>query len=134
MLPLWLVNLRIRVMSKYRYFSDGEFKLAQPACSLDQMDDAFMCLLDNARHIAGVPFFVNSAFRSVSYELSKGRSGNSMHTQGKALDIRCVTNDMRYCIVSALIAVGFRRIGIGSSFIHVDSGYPDAVNPIIWLY
>lgn len=121
-------------MSSWPYFDDSEFRKAQPSCSLDQMDVQFMDRLSMARHIAGIPFIVNSAYRSVSYEKSKGRSGSSMHCQGKAIDLRCVTNAQRYRIVAALIEVGFRRIGIGSSFIHVDSGYPESIDPLIWLY
>ena len=92
-----------------------------------------MIHLDDARLFAGIPFIINSAYRCVDYEKKKGRSGNSMHTKGKAVDIRCRTNAERFCIVNALIAVGFRRIGIGTNFIHVDSGYPSA-EPIIWIY
>ena len=117
-----------------KYFHDEEFKRAQPACSLSDMYEPFMLLLDKARELAGVPFVINSAFRPVAYEKLHGRSGNSTHCAGKAVDIRALSNDVRYRIVSALIVVGFRRIGIDSSFIHVDCGYPESSNPIIWLY
>ena len=113
-----------------RYFSDEEFKRATPACSLSDMDEDFMLHLDECRHFAGIPFVINSAYRSVSYEKSKGRSGNSMHTKGLAVDIRCRTNAERYRILASLLVAGFHRIGIGSSFIHVDAGYPDS-QPII---
>ena len=116
-----------------KYFSDEEFKRAIPSCSLSDMDEQFMLKLDDARNLSGVPFFINSAYRSVDYEKSKKRSGLSVHTQGKAVDIRCFTNDMRYLIVNACLAVGFRRIGIGRRFIHVDDGY-EGCSPIIWLY
>ena len=121
-------------MNEYKYFKEEEFKRATPACSLSDMDEDFMLLIDKAREIAGVPFIINSAYRPVAYEKLHGRTGNSIHCQGKALDIRCLTNDMRFRILSALVSIGFRRIGIGSNFIHVDSGYPNAVNSIIWLY
>ena len=116
-----------------KYFKDEEFKLAVPACSLSQMDEVFMKRLDDAREYAGIPFIINSAFRSVEYEKSKGRPGTSQHTKGLAVDIRCVSNAQRFRILASLIMVGFRRIGIGTSFIHVDSGYPNS-EPIIWTY
>ena len=103
-----------------RYFKDEEFKQAMPACSLSQMDEVFMKRLDDAREYAGIPFIINSAFRSVDYEKSKGRSGTSQHTKGLAVDIRCVSNAQRFRILASLIMVGFRRIGIGTNFIHVD--------------
>lgn len=104
-----------------------------PSCSLSDMDEAFMARLDLAREVAGIPFHVNSAYRSPDYEKKKGRSGASMHTKGKAVDIRCITNVDRFTMVNSLIEVGFRRIGIASTFIHVDDGYPEA-SPLIWLY
>ena len=36
-----------------------------------------------------------------------------------------ISNAQRFRILSSLIMVGFRRIGIGSNFIHVDAGYPN---------
>lgn len=118
---------------EYKYFTDEEFRKATPSCSLSDMDENFMSKLDLARDIAGVPFIVSSAFRSKEYEKKKGRSGTSRHTLGIAMDIRCYDNALRFRIVNALLSVGFRRIGIASSFIHVDDGYPTS-SPLIWLY
>lgn len=116
-----------------RYFVDEEFRKAQPSCSLSDMSPKLMVMLDQAREFAGVPFKINSAFRTVDYEKSKGRKGSSRHCFGEAVDIACYTNNYRFRIVNALLAVGFKRIGIGKTFIHCDVGYPDA-EPIVWLY
>ena len=117
----------------YRYFTDEEFRQAKPACSLSDMSPVFMRMLDDARHVAGVPFIVNSAYRSKSYEINeKGREGTSSHTKGVAIDLRCASNFNRLLIVEALIKVGFRRIGIGKNFIHVD--FDKDKSPSIWLY
>lgn len=120
-------------MNNLKYFTDEEFKRAIPSCSLSDMSEKLMLMLDQARHYAGVPFKINSAFRSVEYEKSKGRNGTSQHTKGNAVDIACYTSNFRYRIVNALLVVGFKRIGIGSNFIHCDIGYLDS-EPIIWLY
>lgn len=116
-----------------KHFSEEEFRKAVPSCSLSDMDEEFMHQLDECRDFAGIPFIINSAYRSVAYEKSKGRSGTSQHTKGVAVDIRCVANAQRFRIVSSLLVAGFRRIGIGTNFIHVDAGYPDS-EPIIWTY
>lgn len=121
------------LMISLKYFTDEEFKRAQPSCSLDDMNPNLMAMLDQARHYAGVPFKINSAYRSVEYEKSKGRSGTSQHTKGNAVDIACYTSNFRYRIVNALLVVGFTRIGIGSNFIHADIGYKGS-EPIIWTY
>lgn len=121
-------------MSKlYKYFSEEDFKKASPSCSIDDMSPVLLEMLDQARHDAGIPFKINSAYRSVEYEKSKGRQGTSRHCFGLAVDIACYTSNFRYRIVTALLLVGFNRIGIGSNFIHADIGYKGS-EPIIWLY
>lgn len=120
-------------MLELRYFKDDEFKRAVPPCSLSDMDEEFMRKLDECRDFAGLPFVINSAYRSVAWEKKHGRQGTSQHCLGKAVDIRCRTNAERYRIIESFLVNGFKRIGVGSNFIHVDSGYPDS-QPIIWTY
>lgn len=112
------------------YFAPAEFVKCTPSCLKSDMDPQFMKRLNRARRYAGVPFVLNSAYRNVEYEKNKGRTGNSMHTKGRAVDIRCVDSVSRHQIVQALLAVGFHGIGIGNTFIHVD----DRENKLIWLY
>lgn len=119
-------------MVKFKYFRDEEFKRACPSCSLSDMDLGFMVRLNTARDIAGIPFVVNSAYRTKDYELSKGRSGTSSHCKGIAVDIRCSNSADRFIIVRAAIGAGFRRIGIGSHFIHLDTD--DTKSDAVWLY
>lgn len=116
-----------------KWFKEEEFRKAVPSCSLSDMNEEFMHHLDECRDFAGVPFKINSAYRSVEYEKSKGRSGTSQHTKGIAVDIACPTNALRFRILASLLVAGFRRIGIGVNFIHVDDGYPKS-EPIIWTY
>lgn len=106
---------------KYRYFDWRDFERCTPRCSEEQMNEKFMRKLDKARDKAGIPFILNSAYRSVIWEKTKGRSGTSSHTKGVAVDIRCDNSNDRFKIVNALLNVGFKRIGIYDSFIHVDS-------------
>lgn len=105
---------------KYRYFCESEFMRAVPSCMLDKMNVGFMNKLDTARHIAGCKFVILSAYRNEAWEKAMGRSGTSSHTKGVAVDIRCMHSSDRLLIVSALLKVGFKRIGIYDSFIHVD--------------
>lgn len=120
-----------RNSDRWPNFHDSEFAKCSPGCFLSDMDEAFMDRLQTARTLAGVPFVLNSAYRSKDYELRKKRSGNSMHCLGRAVDIRCVDSGTRYRIVECLIASGFRGIGIGNTFIHVDDR--DNVS-LIWTY
>lgn len=106
---------------KYEYFDWRDFERCTPRCSEETMNEKFMRMLDRARRNAGIPFVLNSAFRSVVWEKAMGRSGTSSHTLGKAVDIRCSNSYERLLIVKALLEVGFKRIGIYETFIHVDS-------------
>lgn len=77
-----------------------------------------------------MPFRLNSAYRSKAYELLHLRSGKSMHTKGRAVDIKCTDVISRYRIIAAASIVGLRGIGIAKTFIHLD----DRDVPCTWLY
>lgn len=117
----------------YRYFSDKEFKACSPSCSINDMDKEFMDKLDILREKADIPLVITSAYRSKEWDLSKGRSGNGAHTKGVAVDIRCNNSHNRFLILKAALEIGFKRIGIANTFIHVDddSSLPQEV---IWGY
>lgn len=112
------------------YFAPVEFSRCIPSCSKEQMSPEFMERLNKARRLAGLPFVLNSAFRSSEYDMQRGRTGNSYHCKGRAVDIKCLDSSSRGAIVRALIKSGFRGIGISNTFIHVD----DRPNMCIWLY
>lgn len=120
-------------MSKsiYPHFSAEEFEQCVPPCKWIDMSVKFMNTLEKVRELAGIPFYLNSAFRSAAYENEHGRSGTSMHTFGRAVDIRCNTSQERYKIVDAALKCGIVRIGIGPNFIHLDNG---TNNPCVWTY
>lgn len=116
-----------------KYFSPKEFKACTPPCDISQIDAGFLALLDEIREKAGIPLVLNSAYRSKAWEKQNGRSGNSAHTKGKAVDIRCNTSQNRYKIVTAALACGISRVGIGKTFVHIDN---DGTLPqgVIWDY
>lgn len=103
-----------------RFFKESEFRKCKPACDISDMKEDFLRKLDEARELARTPFIITSAFRSVDYEKSKGRKGTSSHCKGLAVDLLCKSSHVRMKIVSSLISVGFRRIGVYPTFIHVD--------------
>lgn len=108
-------------MIKLRYFKPEEFEKCTPSCKIDDMDEEFMQKLDDARSLCSYAFVLNSAYRSPEYEREKGRSGSSSHCKGVAVDISCLTSICRLKMIMCLLAVGFRRIGVYPTFIHVDS-------------
>lgn len=76
--------------------------------------------IERIRDRSGVPFYINSAYRTVEYERSKGRSGNSYHCFGKALDIRCTDSSDRYRIIEAVMHYGILSVMIYPTFLHID--------------
>lgn len=117
----------------YKYFDNDDFARATPRCNISDMCPETLLRLDRAREIAGVPFVVNSAYRSPDYEKAKGRSGCGAHTVGRAVDIRCRDSVTRWRIVFGALSAGFQRIGIGDTFVHLDDSL-DLPSPCIWLY
>lgn len=112
------------------YFSESEFNLLTPSCSLDDMDDNFMRKLDELRQCVGFPLTLTCAFRSVEFDKSKGRSGNSYHCAGRAVDIYCSNSDKRLHLVLMAHRVGLCGIGVAHNFVHVD----DRDLPALWTY
>ena len=104
-----------------KYFAESEFNRCIPSCSMEDMDDEFLLLLDELREKCGIPLVISCAYRSREWDLSKGRSGNSAHTKGKAVDIIYNSSSTAYAIVKNAIDLGINRIGIGKNFIHIDN-------------
>ena len=122
---------------KFRNFSYDEFDSPLQEGSGQLMSNELITMLDDARDLAGVSFKITSGFRVESdiQRLKKAGykvSAKSSHLKGLAADIAC-NNSTRYNILESLLKVGFNRIGIGSTFIHVDID-PDKPPFTIWTY
>ena len=116
-----------------KYFKESEFRKCSPACSLQDMEQSMMYRLDAARESAGIPFVLNSAYRSVEHEKKQGRDGMSAHTLGRAVDIRCQSDYNRFKIIEALLKAGFVRVGISKTFIHADNSQQHS-QQVAWMY
>lgn len=92
---------------------------AIPKCSESDMDRSFLEKLETAFRI--YPFKINSAFRTPMWEKKHGRAGTSAHCKGRAVDIASSDSRTRWMVLNALLLAGFTRIGIGKTFIHVDT-------------
>ena len=105
-----------------KYFKEIEYK----------MDKDFLSKLDKAREYARIPFVINSAYRSPEHPESI-KNPSSSHIKGLAVDIRTTDSRTRYRVLEALIHVGFNRIGIADTFIHVDDD-KDKSSDVVWTY
>ena len=120
-------------MSELRNFQHSEFDSPDLTGSGWSMSILFLNMLDDARSIAGVPFFINSGFRTPERNALVGGKPDSSHLKGCAADIKAIDSRSRGLILKALRQVGFTRIGIAKTFIHVDSEESKDQN-VTWLY
>lgn len=117
-----------------KYFSIDEFDSPDEVGSGVKMDKKFLEKLDYARGNAGIPFVINSGYRSEYYNDNVlGARVGSSHKKGLAVDISCIGSRDRAIIIKALLDVGINRIGIGKSFVHCDVDKSKDDN-VFWLY
>lgn len=115
-----------------QYFKLSEFDSPDLPGSGSRMKPEFLTMIDRARDIAGVPFVINSGFRTVAHNTEVG-TVNSSHLTGCAADIAVRNSAQRFRIMAALVAVGFTRIGIGATFLHCDNDTTKTPG-VAWLY
>jgi len=116
-----------------RYFNYWEFDSPDKKDKGKLMNDTLLYMLDEARHIANIPFKINSGYRTTERNMQVGGKINSSHLKGLAVDISVTDSRNRWIILSALMQVGFTRVGVGKSFIHCDTD--DTKSPkVVWLY
>lgn len=110
------------------YFTEREFYCK--CCGRAYMDRTFLDMLNRARTISGIPYVIMSGYRCPRHDAEVDGKGN--HDKGTASDIECNTGLERLKILNGLLTAGFKRIGIGKTFIHADCtpGRPNS----IWLY
>ena len=122
-----------------QYFKYKEFDSPDlPGSGSDFMCPDFLELLDFARGQSGIEFRITSGYRSREHNAKVGGKPESSHLVGKAADIACKNSLDRFIIVSTLLDAGFTRIGIGNTFIHVDSDSKskggNKNGKVIWTY
>jgi uncharacterized protein YcbK (DUF882 family) len=123
---------------KFKYFTYREFDCKGGQGKGESMNDDFICLLDDARELAGIPFKITSGYRTPEYnkqliDYGFKASLTSSHIQGLAADIEAKSSEERFKILTALLKVGINRIGLGEDFIHADYD-PNKKSKLIWNY
>ena len=116
------------------YFKISEFDSPDEVGSGYRMNKDFLRKLDTARGIAGIPFKINSGYRTAHHnDTVLGARVGSSHKKGLAVDIAYKGSRERYLIINALMIVGVNRFGIGKTFIHADVD-KNKDEEVIWLY
>ena len=107
----------------WKWFSDEE---------VEGLDPKLVQMLDHARGFAHCPFIITSGLRSREHNEAIGGVGDSAHTRGLAVDLRCEGSRTRFRMVSALLLAGFRRIEVADKHLHADID-PDKPQDVMWL-
>jgi len=107
---------------EYKYFSPKEIVGLKPE---------LVEMLDKARGLAGIPFIINSGYRSKTHNKEVGGVENSSHTTGLAVDLSAPTDSKKFAILKALLDVGFNRIGVYATHIHADMDSTKSQN-VLW--
>ena len=116
-----------------KYFSYNEFDSPDEEGSGMNMDHDLLTMIDKAREIYGKPMHVTSGYRTENHNRKVGGVDSSSHLKGLAIDVACVRSNDRFEMLTALIEVGFNRIGVAGTFIHVDTDKNKSQN-VIWTY
>lgn len=109
------------------------------------MDPQLIFMLQQLEAKTGYPIFswINSGARSPFHNKKVGGVSNSSHKipTCKAVDIKTSTKFIRNHLVSVARDIGFKRIGVGRTFVHLDIdnlksqyvawGYPSGSKPEI---
>lgn len=121
-------------MRELRYFRPHEFACrCNCGAGFNEMDPTLLAMLDELRHRVGQPLYINSAFRCRSWNAKVGGVESSSHAKGMAVDIACTDGFQRFSLVKEAMAIGFRRIGVAETFIHLDID-PDKPQEVLFLY
>lgn len=114
------------------YFQDAEFYCKCGNCPLRPLEAPLLARLNGLRGTYGKPLYVSSGWRCEPYNRSVGGAPDSSHLTGQAADLFCTSSGDRFRLLNEALKY-FNRIGIGSTFLHVDVD-KSKTQEVIWLY
>ena len=120
-----------------KYFTNEEIT-CKCNCGSNWMSDELKLKLDELREEAGIPITLTSACRCRDHNSNEGGKDDSAHISEEynpceAVDIETIYSRNRYKILNTAIRIGFHRIGIAKTFIHLDIDKTKD-EEVVWLY
>jgi len=116
----------------WKHFTPDEF-VCKCGCGKNNILPDLVTKLDEARDLYKKSMVIESGSRCPAHNKAVGGKQNSAHLSGLAADIRCRTDRDRYQLKNIFYILGFKRIGTGKTFIHVDISTTLPQN-VEWLY
>ena len=119
--------------SDYPDFPKSEFDCKHTG--LNEMKPEFMSKLQELRKRYGRPLKITSGYRHPTHpiEARKG-SKTGEHTFGTCADVSCTSGSDRFELIRLALEVGFTRIGIAKTFVHLGIGHETLPKNVIWDY
>ena len=118
---------------KFKYFNYEEFDSPDLKDSGKLVSNELISMLDVARKKYGKSLVINSGYRTIEHNAEVGGKPDSSHLKGLAADISCTNSTDRFKLEGILREVGFTRIGMGNTFIHVDID-KEKTQKVLWTY
>ena len=87
--------------SAWKYFKESE---------VVGLKKELVDMLDKARELAGIPFVINSGYRTVAKNAEVDGVEDSGHIKGEAVDLRARNSTEHFLITKGLLLAGFTRI------------------------
>jgi hypothetical protein len=122
------------------HFSEREFacRCGRGACEASaRIAPALIQTLETMRAAYGAPITITSGARCPAWNAQVGGVPDSEHITDPLMgaDLACPSSRQRWEMVTAALAAGFRRLGIGPDFLHVGVAEPPAhEHEVIWTY
>ena len=113
-----------------RNFSKSEVSCPDCGLFIENLDHISRRQL--MRDIYGKSMKVTSSCRCKKHNEEVGGKDTSSHLKGVADDISASNATEKFLIVKAAMDAGFKRIGVGNTFVHVDSD--DSKPSCMWTY
>ncbi len=128
-----IIGTFLLVRPKPHRFDLSDFDSPDSSGSGKKMDSDFLNMLWKVQQATQLPLKINSGFRTGRHNRKVGGVANSAHTKGMAADIAVTDDTMRRRVVQEAKKAGFKRIGLGRTFVHLDSD-PDKRQYVAWGY
>lgn len=113
-------------------FDRSEFA-CKCGCGHDRIDLILVDRLQSLRDFYGEGIEIRSGCRCEIHNRNEGGKEDSAHLSGRAADLEIGNSHARFLILKGAIMVGFRRIGIGKTFVHLDIDITKP-NEVSWVY
>ena len=85
--------------------------------------------------LMGFELTINSGFRTPAHNKQVGGVEGSEHTYNpaEAVDVKVLRSVTRYKMVQCAMGLGFKRVGMGKTFVHLGIA-ADKPQRVLWLY